>query len=784
MPLFFLSFTFLLGIILSVIMPSEWSSIVLIAGVLFLLFLIERWSQKKFPDFKSFRQKIPVSTVTLFIIFSVGILRYQVTLLSPGETSLAYYNDRGEYQITAWVSAPPDRRESGVYLELKAVDIMDPLECDPASVFKRVSGKARLHLPVDAPWDYGDMLRFKATPQTPGEDDDFSYKKYLSRQGIDTVIYNPAQVELVDVQQGNPLRQLLEDLRQSAKQVIFNQLPMPESSLLSGILLGLDNDLPSSLERAYRDTGTAHIIAISGFNMAILAGLFMFLFSRLFSLHWATLVTALVLISYTTLVGGAPSVVRAAIMAVMAFGGHLIGRRQASQNALWFTAAVMCLVNPGLITDAGFQLSFAATLGLVVFGRSLQQWAERTAEAIFGNSRGRKAAEMISQYFLFTLAAQVTTLPVIALQFGRISVSTLVSNPLILPFQPALLILGGIATILGMVIPLLGKVAAMLAWPLLAYTNNVVIELAKLKGGSLIIHPHTAWLILVFVIVACLLFIFRHFFTKILGRYFPWLVLVLTIAATSIWSIAIHQPDGRAHLVLQRAGSSSVLTIHTPDGKILLFDPGEEYNEISAAISRDLSPWDFNIDEVWLTNRSSARQLSSLNERLPIRKIILTPPLFESVATQNPVTLPADIVHTKLLLGDTEQYWSGFLVSVLATDTENAALLLSWKDTSVLIPNGVDYARIRERSPDALEGLTVIVLREDDIRYIPPRVWQQLQPQVILWNSMSISPEMTWHGVDQYEKISVISNGDSTCNYLEDKSTQEIGSLVLLCGSQ
>ncbi len=104
--------------------------------------------------------------------------------------------------------------------------------------------------------------------------------------------------------------------------------------MLAGILLGDDNGLPASLQQAYKNTGTAHIIAISGFNIAIIAGLFVALFSRLLGRRKGALVAVLGILLYTVLVGATASVVRAAIMGGLAIFARQVGRRQNGLNTL------------------------------------------------------------------------------------------------------------------------------------------------------------------------------------------------------------------------------------------------------------------------------------------------------------------------------------------------------------------------------------------------------------------------------------------------------------------
>ncbi len=396
MPLLWLSTAFLAGILLSgaFALPAFPWVLVAAAGVLFLL--AEHFLLKSNPILNKARAALHFPVGLLLVLLALGGLRYLAGVPSVSPDSLAFYNDRGTYTITARVSAPPDRREDAVYLELTAIEIEDPLAVDPLQAVKRIEGKARARFVAGTDWRMGDVLRFNADPRTPADEANFSYKEYLERQHIATVIYYPRQVKLAGVDRGAWFGRALDSLRERARGALFAQYPQPESGLLAGILLGLDEDLPDSLERAYQDTGTAHIIAISGFNMAVLAFLFMWFFNRVFNRYWAAVLSALAIILYAVFVGSTPSVVRAAVMAVSAFGGHLIGRRQSGLNALALTAALMCLANPYLPWDVSFQLSFAATLGLVLFAEPLQRWAQRAAggaPARGEGCEGRRTAE-------------------------------------------------------------------------------------------------------------------------------------------------------------------------------------------------------------------------------------------------------------------------------------------------------------------------------------------------------------------------------------------------------
>lgn len=759
MPLLWLSISVVTGIFLTLCFDLPVHVWTVIFGLGIILVLVERFLFYTTASWKKLRSVIPLYPGLLLIALAIGGLRFHYGQKPITSNSLAYYNDRGTYTITARIFDPPDKREDAVYLDLSVIEIEDPLASEPLGATRAITGKLRVRMTTSADYQIGDVLRFTGAPLTPSEDERFSYKDYLARQQIGTVMYYPRQVQVVEHVQSYLLRAKLESLRQNAKEIIFSLYPQPESALLAGILLGLERDLPQSLVRAYQQTGTAHIIAISGFNMGVLAFVFMRLFSRVLNRYWAALVSSLVIMVYTVFVGGSPSVIRAAIMAVTAFGGHLVGRRNSGLNALGFTAALMCLINPLLLEDVSFQLSFAATLGLVLFAEPLGEWARERLTHLLPEGTARSVAEPLNQYLLFTLAAQLLTFPIIAYHFGRISLSSFLANPLILPAQPPLLIMGGMSTILGGISPALGKVASLFTWPLASYSNFIADRFTRLDSSSLAVTPNIALLLLAMVVLFVLLFSFRDFLTRHLKGKYYWILFLLLVGGVSVWSIILHRPDGNLHINLLRAGEDSVLMLATPSGKTVLFDPGKEVNEISTTVSHQLSPWNSKIDLAWLSSAPSARYLGELDERIPVKSVVLPPVVYRAGAESSPVTIPSNLTSIKLKSGEGLEIDESMTVHVVAESADAAALLVKYDHIKMLIPNGVDFALIKEVDPTALSGLSVLVLNESDISYIPPRVWQALEPRVVLWNSPALCPVEGWLNLEQSGNISIISDG-------------------------
>jgi competence protein ComEC len=149
---------------------------------------------------------------------------------------------------------------------------------------------------------------------------------------------------------------------------------------------------------------------------------------------------------YTFFVGSDPAVVRAAIMGMVALLAVQVGRRQTGVNTLTFVAALMALWNPFVLWDVGFQLSLLATLGLILYGGRFMDAARTFIERHLPASDARKLASPLGQFVLLTFAAQLTTLPIIAYHFKQVSLVSPLANALILPVQPAVMVLGALCS--------------------------------------------------------------------------------------------------------------------------------------------------------------------------------------------------------------------------------------------------------------------------------------------------------------------------------------------------
>jgi len=256
-------------------------------------------------------------------------------------------------------------------------------------------------------------------------------------------------------------------------QLIQSILPEPHAGLLAGMLFGVKSSISPDLYEALVDTGTLHIVALSGTNITIIINLFSNTIQKYFSRRVTSLLTILSIVSFVYFVGPSPSVVRAAIMGSLSLAAVVTGRRNWGLWALFITASVMLGFIPSLITDISFQLSVGATAGMMFFYSSKQiilNSAKYQSELkIF-----QPVLQSLYDNFRLTLAAQVFTLPLILIHFHRVSLISPIPNMLIGFILPPLTGLGFATVGLALLFQPLGQIAGWASWVFLEYIIWIV----------------------------------------------------------------------------------------------------------------------------------------------------------------------------------------------------------------------------------------------------------------------------------------------------------------------
>jgi len=283
--------------------------------------------------------------------------------------------------------------------------------------------------------------------------------------------------------------------RLKCQQVFIKVLPEPQASLLSGIVLGKSDFMDWDFWRALKITGTLHIIAASGMNVSMVAKVVMGSFVLIVSRKTAYFVSVVTILIYCLLAGGSAAVVRAGLMAGIAFSALAFGREAEGGWLLFLAAGAMLLINPLLIVDVGFQLSVTAMLGMIYVRPILERLstacrrnfdvARRSHCKISQNlpavpSLIKKSPKqhwfrsLFSNNLLDTLSAQIGTMPVLYFTFGQVQPLAFLPNLMVVPLVPALMILGFVILTAGLIWLPFAYPLGWLAWPPLTYFVIVI----------------------------------------------------------------------------------------------------------------------------------------------------------------------------------------------------------------------------------------------------------------------------------------------------------------------
>jgi len=399
---FFGSCFFLLGVLCASISFGIFTLVITGAIALFSLFL-----------FFSLKKKTYLSLFFLLFLLPIGSF---------------YYTFRSEFMLKVSPNSIIDA-DAVVVQDVRVlensqeavVDILDNKENRIGRVLLRLRKFPEIH--------YGDVLRIKGKAEYPSEK---GYAGYLEKDGISGIIAFPDVIFLGE-NKGSKILEILFDIKNFAIHSFEKVLPPKESAFLSGVILGDTSGFSKEFKTAMSQSGTSHLVALSGYNITILVSAIMIICGKFFSRRAARWIAGVCIFGFVVMTGGQASVVRAAIMGCVLL---FVGARKTKdpRNLLVCTALGMVLWNPKILTfDVGFQLSFFALLGIVYLRPALQKLFR------FSNDSG---VFLWRENFLSTIAAQCAVLPILISSFGGVSATSLIANICILGLIPVTMGLG------------------------------------------------------------------------------------------------------------------------------------------------------------------------------------------------------------------------------------------------------------------------------------------------------------------------------------------------------
>jgi competence protein ComEC len=359
-------------------------------------------------------------------------------------------------------------------------------------------------------------------------------------------------------------------------------LPAPHASVLLGVVLGVRQGIPPSLQNALIATGLIHLLVLSGLKVAVFARIVQGALQPLLGRHstWP----ALALIGLYALAGGAtPAATRAAIMGGLAIAASRLGRPSHVWTSLAVTAAAMLGWHPELAWDVGFQLSFAGTAAIILLTPAIER-------------RLPRMPAVLREPFAVTCAAQVGTLPMMATDFHVLSPIAPLANALTLPILPALVAAGLLLCPLGLA-PELARIAALPLAGLLAYVEQVAYVLARVPAAAITVPRFPTWAGLAYysALGPGIAGARSH------GRRRVAALASAVVAPTLIAGVALGAwANAPPQVSVLNVGDGQAVLLRDAQGAILI-DSGPSPQRLKDELGARLPPWQVKLDAVAIT---------------------------------------------------------------------------------------------------------------------------------------------------------------------------------------
>lgn len=553
--------------------------------ILFILF-----SLVLFLIFRVFRVKSELLWLPgIIFVFFLGIADIKKTINLPVNHVSNFIGKQENVEVIGFVDKEPVISANNMVLRLEVYSIKkNGIEIETKGKIQVRSHRVKEILYGDEIQCIG-ILKKPKGKRNPGG---FDYREYLRREGIYGILYVKGKDELKVLRQGNGnfiLAKFVYPLRRKMHEIFDKTCKdKEEKALLEGIILGKKTSFTQETLKAFADTGTIHILAVSGFNVGVVALVF-FIFFRLLLIPWriCRVLLLFILFFYALLTELSPSVLRASIMFVVFILGILIERETDIYNTISIAGFLILLFLPLSIFDIGFQLSFMATLGIIfLYSKFFSLFPDYIRDGRF------IIYKWIAGAFCVSLSAQIATAPITLLYFYRFSLISPFANLIIAPIVTFSTALGFATSFGGMIHIEIGRIFSFFNGFLLEFLLKAVYFFGSLPYSSIRMGiPNPVFLIpAYFVFCGGIVYVRKNFLAK--GAVILSLIIFLLIFIIG----SVKSKSENVSVTFLDVGDGDACFILFPNQKNLLIDTGGRSLEFDAG-ERLIAPflWDSKI---------------------------------------------------------------------------------------------------------------------------------------------------------------------------------------------
>ena len=632
--------------------------------------------------------------------------------------------------------------------------ILNGISLGDQSVF----GRLLVRLPLYPEVRYGQKMIFTCDLENPEPFNGFAYDRLLASRGIYVMCAFPEHVE---IQAGNPF--VIKGFLLNQKHFFLDSLKKilgePHATFVSGLLFGGSASFSQDLRDDFSRTGMSHIMAASGYNVAIFSYLLLIWLQRsVLGKRRALFAVGFFVVFYVVLAGATPSVIRAGMMAVVTLVGLGMRRPTHSYALLVFVAALMLLQNPTLLfDDVGFQLSFLATVGLLIGTPQIEGWFVFLPKR-FG----------IQEAFVSSVCASVFTLPILLWHFGSVSFIAPFVNVIILPLIPYLMFFGFVAMMVGWMGPFMSFISFP-AWAFSSLTLHFIEWFGSLSFASVSVPAARMWsgmgvvIIVLFmrqqtknnheafvsiqekkmILKRAMSFAKRKRYALIFSLCIPSCLFIFSFLFFLLESHQLYKKSGELQIWFFDVGQGDAIFIQTPTGEQMLIDSGRDTRVLSK-LSAVMMPWDKHLDAILLTHPDSDHMTGFLEilRRYEVDRFyetgiktdkIIQASLREEAQRQGVGTYSVQDSST-IMMGDLSLHVLAPEASVLKTPPEDTnqtsiVLLLSYQGKKILFTGDLPTEMEYEILPDIKTSIDLLQVPHHGSVYSTSKVFlEKIQP--------------------------------------------------------